>query len=123
MSEIILCPDDFRKVITGQDYYAPLDEIVWFCVKNTARVLLKKYNVTIDATSLTIGSRHQWIQIAEEEGVEIDCNVFDTSLETCKERNAKRERTVPDEVMDRMAEQFERPVLEEGFANIYPRSA
>lgn len=119
-SNVILSSDDFRKVITGgQDFYAPLEEIVWFCVKNAARVLIVDHSVVIDATSLTVGSRNQWIRIAQDAGVEIDCYVFNTRLDICKERNAQRERFVPDDVMDRMAEQFELPAEDEGFTGIY----
>jgi len=117
-NEIVLCPDEFRKTITGQDYYAPLDEIVWFCVKNAARVLIKQVDLIIDATSLSKGSRSQWIRIAQEAGVQVWCYYFDTPLELCKERIEKRERVVPDEVMERMVNQFEYPTLDEGFEEI-----
>lgn len=121
---VVLCPDDFRKVLTGQDFYAPAEELVWGTVKTCARVLLRSgHTVVIDATNLTIGSRAQWIKIAGECGVPINCHWVSTGMLECKRRNAMRTRTVPDTVMDRMAETFEPPTVDEGFDHVTIESA
>ncbi len=43
---------------------------------------------------------------------------FDVPLELCLERNGKRERTVPDEAMRRMAGKLKAPSFDEGFSKI-----
>lgn len=115
----ILCPDDFRLVLTGQQFYGPAEDSVWSHVKTAARVLAKKHNVIIDATHLTVGSRAQWTRIAKELEVEIECWWYNTSLEISKLRNGLRDSPIPNEVMDRMAEGFIEPLMDEGFVNIH----
>jgi predicted kinase len=43
---------------------------------------------------------------------------FDVSLETCRERNARRHRVVPDEAMTTLAAKLVPPTLDEGFHRI-----
>ena len=43
---------------------------------------------------------------------------FDVPAEVCRERNRRRERVVPDEALDRMAQKLVPPRLEEGFGRI-----
>lgn len=51
-----------------------------------------------------------------------DCDVeavfFDISLETCKTRNAMRQRMVPDWVIEAMAARVQPPTVEEGFTTV-----
>lgn len=115
---VILCPDDFRLVLTGKDFYAPAEDSVWSHVKVAARVLAKHYPVFIDATCLTIGSRAQWVRIAKDIDVPINCIIIDTPLEVCLSRNANRERQVPEDIIRRMQENYVAPTYEEGFDNI-----
>lgn len=116
---IVLCPDDFRKVLSGKDFFAPIEDYVWGVVKTCARVLLAQgRHVMIDATHLTVGSRSQWIRMAQDLNERINCIWVQTPMEECKRRNAGRERQVPEEVMDRMAETFVEPTLDEGFTAI-----
>jgi predicted kinase len=44
--------------------------------------------------------------------------LFDVPLETCLERNRRRERVVPEEAMRRMAGKLKAPTFEEGFSKI-----
>jgi predicted kinase len=119
-SYIIICPDEFRQVLTGRDYYAGAEEAVWSAVKTAARVLAgcQKRDILIDATAVTPGQRSQWIRMANELGVPIHCLVFDVPLEVCLERNQARERKVPEEVLNRQAELLETPSEDEGFASV-----
>lgn len=118
---VILCPDDFRMELTGQEFYAPAEEYVWATVKLSARVLLKTdYTVVIDATHLTRGSRAQWIRIANNLNKECCAYWFQTPYEVCCARNKARTRVVPDDVMQRMMEGFEPPTTDEGLSEIVP---
>lgn len=121
LENIVLCPDDFRLILTGQEFYAPAEDSVWSHVKTAARVLLKSHSnrtVIIDATHLTVGSRSQWIRMSKERQVSIDCIWFDVSLDECMRRMQHRERKIPHDVMLRMATDFVPPTVAEGFENI-----
>lgn len=116
---VVVCPDEIRKIVTGQDFYRPAEEFVWATVKTSVRFLLARHSVMVDATNLTIGSRKQWVEIAKEIGVPIGCYWFDTPIEVCLERNEKRERKVPVAVMENMESTKVFPTYEEGFDGIW----
>lgn len=118
---IILCPDDFRLAITGQQYYGPAEDMVWSHVKITARVLLKRgYDVIIDGTHLTRGSRGSWIRIAKEIGVDVACCWKRVTPDVAKQRNKGRSegQVVPEREMNRMIGSFLEPSVYEGFSSV-----
>jgi predicted kinase len=72
----------------------------------------------VDATNLSIHERRQWIKMAKSFGYEVQAVFFDVPLAVCLERNSKRDRSVSEDVMRKMAEKLKPPVFEEGFAKI-----
>ena len=72
----------------------------------------------VDATNLSPKERSGWIKMAKEFGYEAHAVFFDVPLEVCKERNLRRARTVPDEIMERFAQKLRPPTFEEGFSKI-----
>lgn len=50
--------------------------------------------------------------------VQLHCVILVAPVEVCKERNAKRSRHVPEEVIDRQVRQFQIPVSNEGWDTI-----
>lgn len=72
----------------------------------------------VDATNLSPKERAGWIKMAKEFGYEAHAVFFDVPLEVCKDRNLRRARMVPDEVMNRFAEKLRPPTFEEGFSKI-----
>ncbi len=72
----------------------------------------------VDATNLSPKERRGWIKMAQEFGYEMHAVYFDVSLEVCQERNRRRQRNVPDDVMQRMAGKLRPPTFEEGFSKI-----
>ena len=72
----------------------------------------------VDATNLSTHERRQWIKMAKSFGYEIQAVFFDVPLEVCLERNRKRDRSVSEDVMRKMAERLKPPVFEEGFSKI-----
>jgi predicted kinase len=72
----------------------------------------------VDATNLSIHERRQWIKMAKSFGYEVQAVFFDVPLEVCLERNAKRDRSVSEDIMRKMAEKLKPPVFEEGFDKI-----
>jgi predicted kinase len=72
----------------------------------------------LDATNLSPRERHGWIKMARDFGYEAHAVFFDVPLEVCLERNRRRQRLVPEDVMQRMAAKLRPPSFEEGFSKI-----
>jgi predicted kinase len=72
----------------------------------------------LDATNLNPKERRHWIQMARQFGYEVHAVFFDVPLEVCLDRNRRRERVVPEEVMQRMAAKLRPPKFDEGFSKI-----
>ena len=72
----------------------------------------------VDATNLSPHDRRGWIKMAHDFGYEVQAVFFDVPLEVCMQRNARRDRVVPEDVMKRMADKLRPPKFEEGFSKI-----
>jgi predicted kinase len=83
-----------------------------------ARLIARRPMNYVDATNLTPHDRRGWIKLAKDFGYEVQAVFFDVPVEVCMERNRKRERVVPDDVMRRMAGKLKPPTFDEGFAKI-----
>lgn len=83
-----------------------------------ARLLARRPWNYVDATNLSPHERRSWIKLAHDFGYEAHAVFFDVPPEVCIERNRRRERNVPEEVMVRMAGKLRPPKFEEGFAKI-----
>lgn len=83
-----------------------------------ARLIAKMPWNYVDATNLSPHERKQWIKMAKGFGYEVQAVFFDVPLEVCLERNRRRERVVPDDIMQRMAAKLKPPTFTEGFSKI-----
>jgi predicted kinase len=83
-----------------------------------ARLIAGRPMNFIDATNLSPKERHSWIKMAHDFGYDAHAVFFDVPTEVCMERNRKRLRNVPDEVMLRMAQKLRPPKFDEGFAKV-----
>jgi predicted kinase len=83
-----------------------------------ARLLAKRPWNYVDATNLSPHERRTWVKLANDFGYEAHAVFFDVPPEVCIERNRRRERNVPEDVMLRMASKLRPPKFEEGFAKI-----
>jgi predicted kinase len=83
-----------------------------------ARLIAKMPWNYVDATNLSAHERRQWIKMAKSFGYEAQAVFFDVPLEVCMERNSRRERTVSDDVMRKMADRLRPPSFKEGFSKI-----
>ncbi len=83
-----------------------------------ARLLARRPSNYLDATNLAPHERRSWIKLAHDFGYEAQAVFFDVPPEVCMERNRRRERNVPEDVMQRMASKLRPPKFEEGFAKI-----
>ena len=83
-----------------------------------ARLIARRPLNYLDATNLTPHERQGWIKLAQDYGYEVQAVFFDVPVEVCLERNQRRERNVPEDVMRRMAAKLRPPTFEEGFAKV-----
>jgi predicted kinase len=83
-----------------------------------ARLIAKMPWNYVDATNLSPHERRQWIKMAKSFGYDVQAVFFDVPLEVCLERNKRRERTVSEDVMRKMAERLRAPDFKEGFSKI-----
>jgi len=83
-----------------------------------ARLIARRPMNYVDTTNLTPQERQNWIKLARDYGYEVQAVYFDVPLEICLERNAKRQRTVPEDAMRRMSAKLKAPAFDEGFSKI-----
>ena len=83
-----------------------------------ARLIARRPMNYVDATNLTPHERHSWIRLAKDYGYEVQAVFFDVPLEVCLERNRRRQRSVDESVMQRMAAKLRPPSFDEGFSKI-----
>ena len=83
-----------------------------------ARLIARRPMNYVDATNLTAHDRQGWVKLAKDYGYDVQAVFFDVPLEVCLERNRKRDRMVPEDVMRRMAAKLKPPRFEEGFSKI-----
>jgi len=114
---IVICPDDIRANIFGNQFFVPAESFVWGIALSMARILLEQgKDVLVDATNITFGSRDKFISIAKE----LDCKVrvvwIKTSIKVCLNRNAKSDadNKLPDGIIEGMAKTFQDPHYKEG---------
>jgi predicted kinase len=80
------------------------------------RLSLKRPVTYLDATHLTPRERRPYVKMGQIFGCSVEAVHFDVPLEVCRERNRRRGRVVPEEVLERMAAKLTPPTVEEGFS-------
>lgn len=113
--------DDLREEMWGdandqQDPGAIFAEME----RRTVRALNAGQSVIYDATNLNSRRRRATLKSIREQTDEFAaiCYVVVCSISECKRRQGLRDRKVPDEVIDRMARQFQAPNYGEGWDTI-----
>lgn len=111
-----ICPDLIRKELYGDENIQGDGKQVF----SIAHYQMKEIgsvggNVVFDATNIDRKTRKDLVKKMRPHFDIIICKWFSTPLLLCKLRNAKRERQVPEEVLDSMYERFRTPMIDEGF--------
>jgi predicted kinase len=115
-----LSSDTIRRWLADDE----IDQTIHDRVFQTLRYLLRQRlalgrPVTyIDATNLTPQERAPYIGIGKSYGCDVEAVFFAVPLEVCRDRNAQRQRVVPDDVMAKMAAKLVPPDVSEGFDRI-----
>jgi predicted kinase len=116
-----LSTDEVRRLLADD----PTDQTIHGRVFATVRYLLRQRlaigrPVTyVDATHLTRAEREPYIRIGEWYGCDVEAVFFDVPVEECLRRNALRERVVPPEAIQAMAQKLQAPAVEEGFSRVW----
>lgn len=114
-----ICPDDIREELSGSAADQSVNAEAWGEAYRRARQALEAgRSVLMDATHAEAWRRPEAVAFYRACGAAaVAAVVFETTPETAKQRNAARDRVVPDHVMDRMhaALKQEPPTSEEGF--------
>jgi predicted kinase len=82
------------------------------------RLELRRPVTYVDATNLTRKERRPYVKTADLYDADIEAVFFDTPIETCMERNARRHRVVPEAAIQELARKLRAPEFEEGFCRI-----
>jgi predicted kinase len=83
-----------------------------------ARLIARMPMNYVDATNLSAKERRHWVRMAKDFGYDAHAVYFDVPLEVCMDRNHRRNRVVPEDVMRRMAAKLKPPTFDEGFSKI-----
>ena len=115
-----LSSDLIRKLLADDE----TDQTIHPRVFQTLRFLLEQRLeigrplTYIDATNLTPEERRPYIEIGRAYGCQIEAVFFDVPLAVCRERNARRNRVVPEQALVQMATRLTPPELTEGFHEV-----
>ena len=114
-------PDDIRLEVTGDASDHSKELTVWEIVHTRLIEALKNSGAIVDATYTKIKDRRQLVEICKRNGAEeIIAYWFNPPLKTCLERNAKRQRTVPESAILKMHNRLKAnpPTKKEGFSDV-----
>lgn len=111
--------DEIRQELTGDaEDQSQNGKVFEIARKRVNDYLAQGKNTIIDATSLTIRDRKDWIEIGKANNAEIRAYFIDTPVSICKSQNSKRKRKVPEWVIDKQVSKLFSPTKSEGFDSI-----
>ncbi len=115
-----LSSDTLRQLLFDDPTEQRFQDLVFSNLRSMlkARLIARRPMNYVDATNLSTHDRQGWIKMARDFGYEVHGVYFDVPVEVCLERNQRRQRVVPEDVMRRMASKLRPPTFEEGFAKI-----
>lgn len=106
--EAVVCPDDFRVLLTGTKADQTANEHVFEIVNRIVGIRLERgLDVWLDATNLAFGPRDSMIAAALHCGQPVVCVPLPMPKVELRRRNLTRPDSVPFDVLDRMFEQFD----------------
>jgi predicted kinase len=82
------------------------------------RIALGRPVSYVDATHLTHAERAPYARIAKALDCDLEAVFFDVPVKICQQRNQRRQRVVPEEVIAAMQARLVPPSAEEGFSRI-----
>lgn len=114
-----VCPDEIRKELYGDESIQGNGKKVFEIAYSRVREIGERgKNCVFDATQTSKKARAETLRKCGQYFAKVDCVYVYASLETAYDRNKKRERQVPEEVIYRMYRSFKEPSADEGFREI-----
>jgi len=115
-----LSSDMVRGLLADDETDQTIHERVFQTVRYLLRqrIAIGRQVSYIDATNLRLEERRPYLDIGQQFGCDVEAVFFDVPLEVCRERNAGRDRVVPDDVMVAMVAKLVAPTVEEGFTQV-----
>ena len=114
-----VCPDDIRFELTGDENDQTQNARVFGIARaRVSNILGQQKNCIIDVTAPTRRDRKEWINIGRSKGAEMRAYFVQVSLQVAKMRNSKRERKVPEWVIDKQFSKLTPPSMDEGFDKV-----
>ena len=115
-----LSSDAVRKLLVDDETDQSIHDRVFQTIRYLLRhrIELRRPVTYIDATNLTPEERSPYIGIGKSYGCQLEAVYFEVPLEVCRERNARRRRVVPEDVMEKMAAKLVPPTASEGFDRV-----
>lgn len=111
--------DAIREELSGDVNNQSINELVFKTLhKRVKDDLTAGKDVIYDATNLNWKRRKEFLKELNKIDCFKSCILVATPIETCLSRNAKRDRKVPKEVIDRMYRNFDIPWYNEGWDSI-----
>lgn len=119
---IYVSRDEIRFALLGEDdpYFSKEKEVWKHFVAKIEAGLEKGADVYADATHLNPASRSKLLNCLADVG-EVNAIYFDLPIELIKKQNAKRSGRayVPEEQLESMAKNYQKPEFKEGFDHIW----
>lgn len=110
MGAVIVSSDAIRAELYGSEETQGNGHIVFSKVRSRiAEALNKGFDVIVDTTGISMTSVRQFEYIAKHFNATSQIVEVRPSLETCKKRNSRRTRVVPEHVIDGMYQTISRP--------------
>lgn len=118
-ASVTICPDDIRLELTGNMADQSKNGKVFQIVSQRMKeAMIDGKTIIYDATNYNRKNRKLALSLAKQFDYDVIGYEMSTPHDVSKERNAKRDRTVPDFVMDRMIAGYVSPSKDEGFNTI-----
>lgn len=116
---IYINADTLRAVFCGDVSDQSKNHVVFQTLEKMVEYFMKlESSIVIDNCNQTRDRRKYWVSLAKKYGYRVNAIVMKTSYEECILRNSKRDRKVPEFVLEKMNKEFQEPTKEEGFDDI-----
>jgi predicted kinase len=115
-----LSSDTIRGLLADDERDQSIHERVFQTMRYLLRqrLAIERPVTYIDATNLRPEERRPYLEMGQQYGCDVEAVFFDVPLTVCRERNAGRDRIVPEDALEKMAAKLVAPTEDEGFVKV-----
>ncbi|QGG48636.1 ATP-binding protein [Heliorestis convoluta] len=114
LSGYLVSTDKIREFLWGNASILDKDQLVFHIAKDVVQYMLaRNEDVIFDATNLTRRNRRPFLKIAKNHQAKVTLHLVRTTLPTALQRNAQRQRKVPEAAIRSLHHSFQMPTLSE----------